>query len=195
MYDHYDLGINTTTYVKDFYQILDNMIYGMCNAELSNSISYNFIVQMIPHHRAAIEMSSEILKYTTNPTLQDIACNIIKAQTKSIKSMLDALNCCKNVTNYKEELYQYQSKMNQIMQNMFENMSHAAVTNNVSMDYILEMIPHHEGAVQMCTLTLQYLICPELKPILQSIITLQKRGIKQLEDLLQTLEQSGYSCE
>ena len=81
------------------------------------------------------------------------------------------------------------------MQNMFENMSHATVTNNVSVDYILEMLPHHKGAVAMSTLTLQYLICPELKPILQSIIALQQKGIKQLEDLLQILEESGYSCE
>ena len=47
----------TKNYLCRFYKILDEMIEGMTNAELTNSLSHNFIVQMIPHHRAAIEMS------------------------------------------------------------------------------------------------------------------------------------------
>lgn len=39
---------------------------GVC---LTDSISGNFIMQMIPHHTAAIEMSANILKYTTDPQL------------------------------------------------------------------------------------------------------------------------------
>ncbi len=49
----------------------------MSNAKLTNSISHNFIVQMIPHHEAAIEMSENILKYTSNDSLQNIASNKI----------------------------------------------------------------------------------------------------------------------
>ena len=53
------------------------MIQQMNSAQLSNSISYNFIVQMIPHHKAAIEMSCNLLQYTTLVPLQEIALNII----------------------------------------------------------------------------------------------------------------------
>lgn len=73
----------TKEYLDTFYCILDKMIQGMTEAELSDSISYNFIVQMIPHHRAAIEMSHNILNYTTNLSVQKIATNIISEQTKS----------------------------------------------------------------------------------------------------------------
>ena len=40
----------TKQYLCCFYEILDNMIEEMTNAKLTNSISHNFIVQMIPHH-------------------------------------------------------------------------------------------------------------------------------------------------
>lgn len=40
------------------------MIQGMTDDELDESISHNFIVQMIPHHKAAIEMSQNLLQYT-----------------------------------------------------------------------------------------------------------------------------------
>lgn len=51
----------TKQYLCCFYEILDNMIEEMTNAKLTNSISHNFIVQMIPHHQAAIKMSQNIL--------------------------------------------------------------------------------------------------------------------------------------
>ncbi len=59
----------------------------MKNARMTNSISYNFIVQMIPHHQAAIDMSRNILQYTTCVALQDIAMGIVEEQTKSIENM------------------------------------------------------------------------------------------------------------
>ena len=65
-------------YLNRFYSILDRMIQDMTNARLGNSISVNFMTQMIPHHRAAIEMSQNLLQYTTNIPLQNIALQIVK---------------------------------------------------------------------------------------------------------------------
>lgn len=68
------------------------MIQGMTEAELTGSISDNFIVQMIPHHRAAIEMSGNILKYTTSIPLQEIALGIISgADEKYWKYAADSM--------------------------------------------------------------------------------------------------------
>ena len=83
----YRLSNVTQDYLAEFEYILDEMIRGMTEAPFTCSISYNFIVQMIPHHMAAIEMSHNILKYTTNIQVQDIASNIITSQTKSINNM------------------------------------------------------------------------------------------------------------
>lgn len=174
---------DTKEYMSRYHCILDEMIRDMTGAELNDSISHNFIVQMIPHHRAAIEMSKNILKYTENTTLRSIALNIIEAQTKSIENMQCIESKCSKLCGSRQELCRYQGRTEEIMQVMFAEMKCARVSNRISCSFMWEMIPHHEGAVRMSMNTLNYDICPELVPILQAIITSQKRGIEQMRQL------------
>lgn len=177
----------TQKYLNIFDCILERMIQGMTCAELTNSISHNFIVQMIPHHRAAIEMSENILQYTTNLTIQEIAENIVCEQTKSIAAMESALPRCSNLTNCRGNVCEYQSQIEPVFNTMFRRMQTAEATNDINCNFLREMLPHHEGAVAFSEITLQQNICPQLIPILESIITSQKRGICQMERLLETM--------
>lgn len=170
-------------YRDTFYCILDEMIYKMTSAKLKSSISYNFIVQMIPHHQAAIEMSENVLKFTKNQTLRRIAENIIREQTKSIENMERMKRSCSMRQNCREDLCGYQNRMEQIMQAMFREMEHSKASDNINCNFMREMIPHHEGAVKMSENTLQYNICPELTPILKAIISSQERGIAEMKRL------------
>lgn len=174
---------DTKEYLSVYHCILDEMIWGMTGAQLNDSVSHNFIVQMIPHHQAAIEMSKNILKYTENETLRSIASNIIEEQTKSIENMMEIEKECGRICNSKQELCRYQHKMEQIMQIMFSEMKCARATNQINCDFLWEMIPHHEGAVKMSMNTLKCNICPELVPILEAIISSQKQGIEQMKKL------------
>lgn len=171
-------------YLGIYHCILDEMIQRMTEAKLTNSISQNFIVQMIPHHQAAIEMSRNILRYTTNKPLQEIASGIIKEQTKSIQNMRSIQGICGRHTNSQQELCQYQEEMGQIMQTMFSRMKCACATNQNNCNFMWEMIPHHEGAIEMSRHTLNFDICSGLKPILESIITSQEKGVVEMKHLL-----------
>lgn len=179
-----ELSNVTKAYIEEFDSILKNMIRCMTESCLTNSISDNFIIQMIPHHEAAIGMSENLLKYTTCLPLQKIAEGIIEEQTKSIGDMLEIQCKCKRPENSEEERCNYQQRMDNIMNTMFLDMGNACTTNQLNMNFIREMIPHHLGAVRMSELTLKQDICPELVPILQAIITSQKRGIIQMRRLL-----------
>ena len=177
----------TRRYLDTFDCILNRMIEGMTCAKLTNSISHNFIVQMIPHHRAAIEMSENILQYTTNLAIEESAENIICEQTKSIADMEAILSCCGDMTNSRENVCRYQSQIEPVFNTMFRRMQTAKATNDINCCFLREMLPHHEGAVSFSEITLCYDICPQLQPILESIITSQKRGICQMERLLETM--------
>lgn len=177
----------TQKYLNTFDCILERMIQGMTCADLTNSISHNFITQMIPHHRAAIEMSENILQYTTNLAIEEIAENIICEQTKSIADMEAILSCCGNMSNSRESVCRYQSQIEPVFNTMFNRMRTAKATNDINCCFLREMLPHHEGAVAFSEITLRQNICPQLVPILDSIITSQKRGICQMERLLDML--------
>lgn len=177
---------DTKKYLCRFYEILGEMILGMNSAELTDSISHNFIVQMIPHHRAAIAMSENLLPYTDFAPLRQIAQNIIEQQTKSIADMQRALPCCEQAVNTQQDLCEYARRYYRITQTMFSRMRHACADQNINEDFMREMIPHHEGAIQMSKNALRYPICPELKPILQAIITSQEVGVQQMQQLLRS---------
>ncbi len=170
-------------YLETYNSILDEMISGMTSADLCDSISYNFIVQMIPHHQAAINMSHNILRFTTNLQLEKIAEQIIEEQTKSIANMRKIMCNCGRLENPKSQLCKYQDKLDDIISVMFDRMKNAKATNRIDCDFIREMIPHHMGAVEMSQTTLRFDICPELRPILEAIIVSQKRGIANMRAL------------
>lgn len=180
----YKLTENAKAYLTRFYQILDEMIWEMSSAECNHSISHNFIVQMIPHHRAAIEMSKNLLWYNPSEPLKKIARGIISEQTKSIADMKAILSRCSECVNSERDLALYQRRIENIMSTMFEQMGSAPDTNNIDVDFMWEMIPHHEGAIRMSETALQYDICPGLVPILQEIISSQKKGVQEMEALL-----------
>lgn len=181
------LNSDTKKYMIRFYDILKDMIEGMTSARLTGSISHNFIVQMLPHHLAAIEMSKNVLEYTEIPELRKIALSIIDSQTKSIKDMLKVLPVCSTMYNLTNDVNLYQRRVNHIMSVMFSEMNNAYTDNNISADFIREMIPHHRGAVRMSENALSFSICHELVPILNSIITLQEQGIEEMEELLEKI--------
>ena len=177
----------TKDYLTRFYSILDEMIQNMECARLNESVSHNFIVQMIPHHRAAIEMCQNVLQYTKNAELQCIASNIISAQTRSIQNMQSILPQCGCVTNSEQDLKLYDRRFREVIHVMFREMGSACSDNNISADFIREMIPHHEGAIGLCENALRYCICPGLAPVLEAIISSQTKGIREMEQLLKCI--------
>ena len=177
------LDSSSEKYLEDYRSILSEMISGMCGAELTESISHNFIVQMIPHHMAAIQMSENILRYTSNQRLEEIANGIISEQTKSIENMREILRSCSNLTNSCCEVNAYQKNVCRITETMFEGMKQAYADNCINCNFIREMIPHHMGAVRMSKNALSFSICPGLIPILNAIIESQEKGICQMRAL------------
>ncbi len=182
------LSLNTKCYIQQYECILKEMIGKMSSVPLTDSISGSFITQMIPHHCAAIEMAKNLLQYTTNIPLQEIALNIVSSQEKSIKNMKDVLPKCRRFRNDQRQLNYYKRENERIISEMICEMKSACTGNDIDANFMREMIPHHRGAVRMSENALRFCLCPELVPLLKSIIQSQKKGICQMEQLLEQIE-------
>lgn len=189
MTNQYRFNDCTKDYLTRFYEILDNMIRNMECVKTDDSISRNFILQMIPHHQAAIEMCRNVLPYTDNQTLRRIAADIISAQTRSIQNMQSVFGQCSRDANSCQDLNLYNRRYQQVTRVMFHGMETACADNRIGANFIREMIPHHEGAIGMCENALRYCICPGLAPILEAIISSQTKGIEEMRQLLRCLQE------
>ena len=101
--------------------------------------------------------------------------------------MKSILCSCTRLENPPEAVCRYQRHMNDIMSAMFDRMRRARPPGGWIATSCGKCSPHHKGAVEMASITLQSDICPELVPILQAIITSQETGIAQMEALAASL--------
>jgi len=69
------------------------------------------------------------------------------------------------------------------MRTMMKNMN-SKPTGNPDKDFVLMMIPHHQGAIDMAKVELQYGTDPELRQMATDIVAAQEREIAQMKDWL-----------
>lgn len=178
----------TKEYLKRYDEILNNMANQMLSQNITNSITVNFITCMIPHHQAAIYMCENLLRFTTFRPLQEIANNIIKTQTTGIEQMKEILKTTSGFYNTRRQVNWYIRRYFQIVKYMVDKMKNAPREKYINLDFTNEMIPHHEGAIEMCNNLLQYRIDPRLAKVAQNIIKEQSEGIEKLEKLRNQLQ-------
>lgn len=195
MANTYLLSDESKQYLCCYYQILDEMIQGITTARLTQSISRNFVVQMLPHQRAAVRMCRNILEASEDPGLRRTAQRISTREAQGIETLEGLIASCGQLITPQMDLRLYQRRMDLIFREMFTQMGSAPEGNRLNAVFFQQMIFHHRGAVRMAQNTLRYEVCTDLAPVLRSIIDTQSREIRQMQFLLRrTGCQGGGSC-
>lgn len=178
---------NVRQYLCRFDQILDTMEEKMLSSKPCNNITKYFIECMVPHHRAAIYMCENLLQYTTYQPLQQISHHIIQTQSRGIEQMEEIDRTTRGILNTPREVETYTKKYLEITKDMIGKMRNSPRYCNINLNFVGEMIPHHEGAISMCKNLLQYRMDPRLRMVAESIIKEQSQGVKQLEQIRKNL--------
>lgn len=179
------LSEDTKAYLCTYYQILDEMVQAMTTAELTRSISYNFIVQMTPQHQAAVRMCENLLRFTENPALRRFAQGMLREQAQTIARMEQALPGCGQPVNAVADLGLYQRRMELICRRMYARMGRTPECNALDAVFLRQMIPHQWGAVCMAENALKYDVSTALVPILRSIAVRRRQETARMRALLE----------
>jgi uncharacterized protein (DUF305 family) len=151
-----------------------------------NSIDQHFIEQMIPHHDGAIAMAELALTKSKRPEILSLANGIIEAQKREISDMTSWYESWFNiqvpVTNgHMMNGGGMMSGSNAMhMDGMSGDMERLSNATDFDLEFIRQMIPHHEMAVMMAQMLASTTTRSEMKILADQIITSQSKEIEMM---------------
>jgi uncharacterized protein (DUF305 family) len=140
----------------------------MNNSKMNGDFDYDFANLMSMHHQMAIDMSKVEIERGSDQTIINMAKGIVAAQEIEIREMQEFIK------KYKIPIIKNQSsnsfKITTEMKSMMDKMNEINISENVDKDYVAMMIPHHESAVKMSKLQLQFGTQNDLVDLSKNII-------------------------
>ena len=165
---------------KAFETAMSGMMKDMM-APATSKADLDFVQGMIPHHQGAIDMAKVVLQYGKDPEIKKLAEGVVKAQEGEISAMNEWLTKTDKATLPQSP---ESAKANdQAMATMMKNMT-GTYTGNADVDFVKGMIPHHQGAIDMAKVALQYAKDPTLLKLATEIIAAQEGEIGFMNEWL-----------
>lgn len=140
----------------------------------------NFIDQMVPHHRGAVEEAQVALENAEHEELRNLAEGIIADQRTEIDLMRDI----KEEEYGTREVPMQMSSEEMEMMGMMEDPQALADEDPFDRAFMNNMIPHHQSAITMAEVALEESENPEIRELAQNIIESQRAEIERMQGWL-----------
>lgn len=138
-----------------------------------------FIDAMIVHHQSAIEMARIASDSADREEVRDLAGDIIREQDREIEQMMewrDQWFAGAPESDLSDMMHMSGMHMSE---GDMDSMRHA---EDVDMEFMEQMIPHHESAVEMARNILETTEREELRDLAEAVIEAQTREIEQMRE-------------
>lgn len=187
------LSNNTKAYIDRYYKIIDKIENKMREIKNKNCISKMFIEQMIVLHECGVEMSENILNYTTNSNIEMLAETIVETYNKSIDELNDMLSKCCDCGNNERDVNLYYRRIKNINEKMIGKMKGINIFNNLDVDFLSGMIYQYEVEIAIAKNVLSYPNCDEVKIFAENLITTHELQIRQMRQILRMMNENKHS--
>jgi len=168
-----DAPASTKAYEAAMAGMMKNMM------PLTGKPDLDFMQGMVPHHQGAIDMAKTVLQYGKDPDVKTLAEGVIKAQEGEVTLIKGWLG-----RTDQNALVASPDSVKANEQAMAAMKTMASYTGDADTDFLKSMIPHHQGAIDMAKVALQYAKDAEVLSLAQDIITAQEGEIKVMADWL-----------
>jgi uncharacterized protein (DUF305 family) len=165
---------STKAYAGAMSTMMDGMMF-----DPSGKPDLDFARGMIPHHQGAIDMAKVEIQYGKDPDIKKMAEAVVAAQTAEIDLMTKWLAAAdeKSLLPNADSGKANQQAMNNMMANMM-----VTYTGDADVDFVNGMIPHHQGAIDMAKVELQYGKDPALQKLAADIVKAQEGEIAFMQE-------------
>jgi uncharacterized protein (DUF305 family) len=157
---------------------------------LSGKTDLDFVNGMIPHHQGAVDMAKVVIQFGKDPAVKTLAAGIIKTQKIEIAKMQGWLKKAdqNSLTISGDAVRANGQAMALMMKNMM-----VPYTGDADIDFIKGMIPHHQGAVDMANVALNFSHDPALLKLADEIVKAQEGEISFMKNWLSNRTQQSPS--
>ena len=139
-----------------------------------------FLDTMIAHHRGAVDMAGPCATKAQHAEVKTLCANVISSQQKEIDEMRSWRD--KWFPGAAPAMNMDMAGMSGSMMGMDMKKLGTLSGNDFDLEFIREMIPHHEGAVTMAKEAVQKSTKDEIKTLANAIIKAQEAEIKQMKE-------------
>ncbi|CAM4205402.1 MULTISPECIES: DUF305 domain-containing protein [Pedobacter] len=160
--------------------IMHQMMDKMDAMEMTKDPDNDFAMMMTMHHQGAIDMANAELKDGTDATMKAIAQKMISAQTQEIAQLNTFLQAHPAHLSVPE----FDAQMMMGMEKMGRNADLQIINGRIDHDFAILMAQHHQSAIEMSKMELDYGTHSEMKTMASNIIEDQEKEIKELQEWL-----------
>ncbi len=144
-----------------------------------------WLSQMIEHHRGAVQMSADCVKFCLDKDVKAAAQKIIQSQDQEIKQMTTWLKTWYNAKPDPKQMALMNADMKPMMDKAKAGMTPmAGHSMPIDRSFLEGMIPHHQHAVAMGQDAAKRALRPELKKFGSLVVKDQSAEIKQYQTWL-----------
>jgi len=173
---HHQNEAGTMTPSDQAYTHINHTMHEGMNIEFTGNPDIDFLRGMIPHHQGAVDMAQVQLDYGTDGSLKSFTKRVIREQAREIRFMNINLQTLEFENKAFEPNQEAIAAFKAVNMAMHADMN-MALSGQADTDFVKGMIPHHQGAVAMAKVVLEYGSDSNAKRLAYDIIMAQESEI------------------